>query len=45
LVLLKLRDVESFSNMFLGYGLLAQRWAPYSYVHPFAEALAGPAMT
>ena len=27
--------------MFLGYDLLAQRWVPYSYVYPFAEALAG----
>jgi glutaredoxin len=41
LALLKLRDVESFSNMFLGYDLLARRWVPYAYVYPFAEALAG----
>jgi hypothetical protein len=39
LALLKLRDVESFSNMFLGYDLLAQRFVPYAYVYPFAEAL------
>ena len=44
LALLKLRDVESFSNMFLGYDLLAQRWVPYSYIYPFAEALAGVLM-
>lgn len=37
----KLRDVESFSTMFLGYDLLARRWVPYSYVYPYAEALAG----
>jgi glutaredoxin len=41
LAILKLRDVESFSSMFLGYDLLARRWVPYSYVYPFAEALAG----
>lgn len=41
LALLKLQDIESFSNMFLGYDLLAQRYVPYSYVYPFAEALAG----
>jgi hypothetical protein len=41
LAMLKLRDVESFSSMFLGYDLLARRWIPYSYVYPFAEALAG----
>ncbi|WP_185983979.1 MauE/DoxX family redox-associated membrane protein [Aureimonas mangrovi] len=40
----KLRDVESFSNMFLGYDLLAQRWVPYAYVYPFAEAAAGVLM-
>ncbi len=37
----KLRDVESFSTMFLGYDLLAQRWVRYAYIYPFAEALAG----
>jgi glutaredoxin len=41
LAILKLRDVESFATMFLGYDLLARRWVPYSYVYPFAEALAG----
>jgi glutaredoxin len=41
LAILKLRDVESFSNMFLGYDLLAQRVVRYAYVYPFAEALAG----
>lgn len=44
LALLKLRDIESFSNMFLGYDLLAQRFVPYAYVYPFAEALAGVLM-
>ncbi len=41
LALLKLQDVERFSNMFLGYDLLAQRVVRYAYVYPFAEALAG----
>ena len=40
----KLRDLVSFSNQFLGYDLLAQKWVPYSYVYPFVEALAGVAM-
>lgn len=44
LAILKLRDLESFSNMFLGYDLLAQRWVPYSYIYPFGEALAGVLM-
>jgi glutaredoxin len=44
LAILKLRDVESFSNMFLGYDLLARRWPRYGYVYPFAEALAGALM-
>jgi glutaredoxin len=37
----KLKDLESFSNMFLNYDLLAQRKVAYSYVYPFAETLAG----
>lgn len=37
----KLRDVESFSTMFLNYDLLARRWVPYGYVYPYAETLAG----
>ena len=44
LAILKLRDLESFSNMFLGYDLLAQRVVPYAYVYPFAEAFAGVLM-
>ena len=44
LALLKLQDVESFATMFLNYDLLAKRWVPYSYVYPFAEALAGVLM-
>ena len=41
LALLKLQDVERFSSMFLGYDLLAQRWVPYAYLYPAAEAVAG----
>ena len=41
LAILKLRDLEGFSNMFLGYDLLAQRVVRYAYVYPFGEALAG----
>jgi glutaredoxin len=41
LAMLKLRDLEGFSNMFLGYDLLAQRWVRYAYLYPFGEALAG----
>jgi len=44
LAMLKLQDVEKFSTMFLNYDLLARRWVPYSYVYPFAEALAGVLM-
>lgn len=44
LAYLKLRDVESFSTMFLGYDLLARRWVPYGYIYPFGEGLAGVLM-
>ncbi len=44
LAMLKLRDVETFSTMFLNYDLLAQRWVPYGYVYPFAELAAGVLM-
>ncbi|MFO1037461.1 MAG: glutaredoxin family protein [Geminicoccaceae bacterium] len=44
LAILKLRDIEGFSTMFLGYDLLAQRQVRYAYVYPFAEALAGVLM-
>jgi len=40
----KLRDVEGFATMFLGYDLLAQRWVRYAYLYPFGEALAGVLM-
>ena len=44
LALQKLKDVESFSTMFLNYDLLAQRWVRYGYVYPFTEGLAGVLM-
>lgn len=44
LAILKLRDLESFSNQFLGYDLLAQRVVRYAYVYPFAEVFAGIGM-
>lgn len=44
LAFLKLRDIESFSTMFLNYDLLARRWVPYGYLYPFGEGLAGVLM-
>jgi glutaredoxin len=44
LAILKLQNIDKFSSMFLGYDLLAKRWVPYSYIYPFAEALAGVLM-
>lgn len=44
LAMLKLRDVETFSTMFLNYDLLARRWVPYGYAYPFAELAAGVLM-
>ncbi len=44
LAIMKLRDLESFTNQFLGYDLLAQRVVRYAYVYPFAEAFAGIGM-
>ena len=41
LAILKLQDLESFTNTFLGYDLLAQRVVRYAYAYPFGEALAG----
>lgn len=37
----KLKDVESFSTMFLNYDLLARRHVPYGYFYPYAETAAG----
>ena len=40
LAMLKLRDLESFANMFLGYDILARRVVRYAYAYPFGEAFA-----
>jgi glutaredoxin len=37
LAILKLRDIESFSNMFLGYDLLAQRYVPMLMFTPLGR--------
>ena len=34
-------DIERFTNMFLTYDLLAQRWVKYGYIYPFVETTAG----
>lgn len=44
LAILKLRDLFSFSNQFITYDLLAQKWVRYASIYPFIEALAGVAM-
>ncbi|QQO20626.1 glutaredoxin [Bradyrhizobium diazoefficiens] len=44
LAILKLQNLDTFSNMFLGYDLLAQRVVRYAYVYPFGEAIAGVLM-
>jgi len=38
---LKIRDVESFSTMFLDDDLLARRWVPSIYIYSWAETGAG----
>jgi glutaredoxin len=44
LAILKLQNLDTFSNIFLGYDLLAQRVVRYAYVYPFGEAFAGVLM-
>lgn len=39
--IMKLRDLFSFTNQFVSYDLLAQRWVGYGYVYPFVETGAG----
>lgn len=41
LAILKLRDLDSFSNQFITYDLLGRRVVRYAYVYPFIEAAAG----
>lgn len=44
LALQKLKDLDSFTTMFLNYDLLAARWVPYGRIYPFAEGAAGVLM-
>ena len=44
LALQKLRDVEAFTNGFLGYDLLARRSVRYAYAYPWLEAGVGVLM-
>ena len=41
LAVLKLKDINTFTNGFLGYDLLAQRYVPYATMYPFLEGIAG----
>ncbi|MFV0544142.1 MAG: MauE/DoxX family redox-associated membrane protein [Marinicella pacifica] len=44
LAIQKLKDLEAFTNQFLGYDLLAMKYVPYAKVYAFAEAYAGIGM-
>lgn len=44
LAIMKLRDLFSFTNQFITYDILAQKFVRYAYFYPFAEALAGVGM-
>ncbi len=44
LAILKLRDLEAFSNQFITYDLIGMRWVRYAYIYPFIEALGGIGM-
>ena len=44
LAMLKLRNIETFSNMFVGYDILARRVVRYAYIYPFAEGLSAVLM-
>ena len=44
LAILKLQNLDTFTNMFLAYDLLAQRVVRYAYVYPFGEAISGVLM-
>ncbi len=37
----KLKDIQSFADMFLNYDLLARTWPPYGKIYPFLETGAG----
>lgn len=44
LAILKLCDLKSFANQFLGCDLLARRVVRYAHLYPFAEAFVGVGM-
>lgn len=44
LAILKLRDLDSFTNQFITYDLLGMKVVRYAYVYPFVEAIAGLGM-
>jgi glutaredoxin len=44
LAILKLRDLESFTNQFITYDILGMRFIRYGYVYPFLEVIAGLGM-
>lgn len=44
LAILKLRDLFGFSNQFVSYDVVAQRFVPYAYIYPFVEMGAGVLM-
>lgn len=40
LAMLKLQNVESFSNSLVNYRLLAKWWVTFSYMYPYPEVAA-----
>lgn len=44
LAVFKLRDLEAFTNQFVGYDLLSRYEVRYAYVYPFVELIAGVGM-
>lgn len=44
LAIKKMENLSGFTNSFLGYDLLAQKWLPYAYIYPFLEVFSGISM-
>ena len=44
LAMLKLRDLEGFTTMFVGYDVLARSYVPYAYAYPWLELTAAVLM-
>ena len=44
LAILKIQDLYAFSNQFITYDLIGQRFVPYAYIYPFVELFAGVLM-